>query len=121
MEGRTSFANNIIITKNKMPFVKRLKFFQEISQYVLYYNEQQDLDECDLPRVLAIADKVSAYLGKRNFAMFFDSKNIHMVTPILNLDKFNYGTFNYTIADRVRNDITAIANRVCLSDLLAEN
>ncbi len=121
MEGRTSFANNIIITKSKMPFVKRLKFFQEISQYVLYYNEQQDLDECDLPRVLAIADKVSAYLGKRNFAMFFDSKNIHMVTPILNLDKFNYGTFNYTIADRVRNDITAIANRVCLSDLLAEN
>ena len=121
MEGRTTFANNIIIAKNKMPFIKRLKYFREVSQYILYYDNQQDIDECNIPRVLAIAEKVSAYLGKKNFAMYFDSNNIHLVLPIPNLDKFNYNTFNYAIADRIRRDVTAIADRVCLADLLAEN
>ena len=121
MEGRTTFANNIIITKNKMPFIKRLKSFREVSQYVLYYDNQQDIDECNIPRVLAIAEKVSTYLGKMNFAMYFDSNNIHLVLPIPNLDKFNYNTFDYKIADRIRRDVTAIADRAYLADLLAEN
>ena len=121
MEGRTTFANNIIITKNKMPFIKRLKSFREVSRYVLYYDNQQDIDECNIPRVLAIAEKVSAYLGNMNFAMYFDSNNIHLVLPIPNLDKFNYNTFDYKIADRIRRDVTAIADRAYLADLLAEN
>lgn len=121
MEGRTTFANNMILVKGKLPFVKRLKFRHEISQYVLCYDNLLDLDECNIPRVCAIADKVAAYVGDKDFAMFFSPKNIHLVLPILNMDKFNYDIFDYKIEKRIRRDVAAVANRACLSDFLAEN
>ena len=121
MEGRTAFANNMIIAKSSMLNVKKLKCRQKISQYTLFYNAQKDLDKCNLPRILAIADKVSAFVGDKNFAIFFGPKIINMALQIPNMDKFDYDTFNYTIADRIRRDVTAIADRVCLADILAEN
>ncbi len=121
MKGRTAFANNMIIAKSSMLNVKKLKCRQKISQYTLFYNAQKDLDKCNLPRILAIADKVSAFVGDKNFAIFFGPKIINMALQIPNMDKFDYDTFNYTIADRIRRDVTAIADRVCLADILAEN
>jgi|GEM_PF-5884443 len=120
MEGHTTFAKNMIIAKSSMLYVKKLKFRQTISQYTLFYNDQRDLDKCNLPRILAIADKVSTFVGDKNFAILFSPKGINMALQIPNLEKFDYDFFDYTIEDRIRRDVTAIADRVCLSDLLAE-
>ena len=121
MEGHTTFAQNMIIAKSSMLYVKKLKCRQKISQYTMFYNAQKDLDKCNLPRILAIADKVSAFVGDKNFAIFFGPKIINMALQIPNMDKFDYDTFNSTIEDRIRRDVTAIADRICLSDMLAEN
>ena len=121
MKGRTSFADNITLMKGNMPFIKTKKYFCEVSQYVLYYDDEQNLNECNIPRVCAIADQIAAYLGDKTFAMHFNTDAITLALPIPNMEKFDYGFFNYTIEDRIRRDVTAIADRVCLSDLLAEN
>ena len=121
MEGRTPFADNITLMKGNMPFIKTKKYFCEVSQYVLYYDDEQNLNECNIPRVCAIADRIAAYLGDKTFAMHFNTDAITLALPMQNMEKFDYGFFNYTIEDRIRRDVTAIADRVCLSDLLAEN
>ena len=107
--------------KGKIPFIKGGKKFHEVSQYVLYYNDDQYLNECNIPRLCAIADRISAYLGDKPFAMHFYSDTITLALPIETLENFNYGFFEYTLEDRIRRDVTAIADRVCLSDMLAEN
>ncbi|MBO7567028.1 MAG: hypothetical protein J6T60_08025 [Bacteroidales bacterium] len=121
MKGRTSFADNITLMKGKIPFIKGGKKFHEVSQYVLYYNDDQYLNECNIPRLCAIADRISAYLGDKPFAMHFNSDTITLALPIETMENFNYGFFEYTLEDRIRRDVTAIADRVCLSDMLAEN
>ena len=121
MEGRTSFADNITLMKGNMPFIKTKKYFCEVSQYVLYYDDEQNLNECNIPRVCAIADRISAYLGDKAFAMHFNTDTITLALPTHDMEKYDYGFFDFTIEDRIRRDVTAIVDRVCLSDMLAEN
>ncbi len=121
MDGRTSFADNIVLAKGKMPYARHAKFRQPVSQYVLHFDDQNCLDECNTPRLLALADSVSAHLGNKPFVMAFSSTNINLAVPIDHLDKFDYNFFDYTIADRIRRDITATVNRVQVANLLAEN
>ena len=121
MEGRTSFADNITLMKGNMPFIKTKKYFCEVSQYVLYYDDEQNLNECNIPRVCAIADRISAYLGDKAFAMHFNTDTITLALPTHDMGKYDYGFFDFTIEDRIRRDVTAIVDRVCLSDMLAEN
>ena len=121
MEGRTSFADNITLMKGNMPFIKTKKYFCEVSQYVLYYDDEQNLNECNSPRVCAIADRISAYLGDKAFAMHFNTDTITLALPTHDMEKYDYGFFDFTIEDRIRRDVTAIVDRVCLSDMLAEN
>lgn len=121
MDGRTSFADNIVLTKGKMPYARLAKFRQPVSQYVLHFDDQNCLDECNTPRLLALADSVSAHLGNKPFVMAFSSTNINLAVPIDHLDKFNYNLFDYTIADRIRRDINATVNRVQVANLLAGN
>ena len=121
MEGRTSFADNITLVKGKMPFVKRDKYNRQASQYLLYSNDDTCLDQCNTPRLLAIADRVAAHLGNKAFVMSFTSQYVNLATPIAHMDKFDYNFFDYTIEDRIRRDVSASINRVQIANLLAEN
>ena len=121
MDGRTSFADNIILAKGKMPYARLANFRQPVSQYVLHFDDKNSLDECNMPRLLTLADRVSAYLGDKPFVMSFTSKNINLAVPIDHLDKFDYHFLDFAIADRIRRDINATVNRVQVANLLAEN
>jgi hypothetical protein len=121
MVGRTPFADQITLIKGRMEFAKRGKYHKTVSQYLLYSDDDTSLKECNIPRLCAIADKISAYLGNKAFVMSFDSHSINMATPIDHMWKFDYGFFEYSITDSIRRDVTAAADRVCISNLLAEN
>ena len=117
--GDKSFANNVMLVNGNIEHVKKRGYTFQHEGYTIYAYNEDYIENSDMNRVYALAQKLRNYLNNKNFIINFTGDKILLMLAADIKDNFHYGFFNYDIADRLRRDLTLLKNRIKIAKILA--
>lgn len=117
--GDKSFANNVLLARGNIKHIKKRVYTFQHEGYTIYAYNEDYIENSDMNRVYALAQKLRNYLNNKNFIINFTGDKILLMLAADIKDNFHYGFFNYDIADRLRRDLTLLKNRIKIAKILA--
>ncbi|MBO7567029.1 MAG: hypothetical protein J6T60_08030 [Bacteroidales bacterium] len=117
--GDKSFANNVLLVKGDIKHVKKRVYTFQHEGYTIYAYNEGYINDSDMNRVYALAEKLHNSLSDKQFIINFSGDKIMFMMPTKIKDNFHYEKFDYAIEDRLRRDITALKHRIQIAEILA--